>query len=573
MAAIARSEKLKSHIRHAIKVETLRLYSGIVLMLFLVMHLMNHVLGLISLEAMEAGRGVFITIWRSPPGTILLLGSLIVHTALVMIKLFLNRSVRRIPPKEIVQIIMGLAIPPLMIVHIIGTRIAHEVFGIEDSYAFVLYSLWVATPMQALLQSIGLVVAWMHGCLGIHFWLRLKPWYEKAYPYLYSLALALPILALTGFINGANEVETLFQNAEWRDAFFKSLNITQDDITWVYATRDVGFRIMIVALLLLLLSRLYWMVHFKRKKLLTITYPNGKTVATPLGSTLLEASQLGGIPHASVCGGRGRCSTCRVRISAGADTLPPPSDKELAVLKRVGAAEGTRLACQLLPLSDLSVVPLLSAKASPRQSFSRPGYLQGEERNIAILFADLRSFTKFSEHKLPYDVVFVINQYFRHMGEAIEQSGGHLDKFIGDGVMALFGLEDTPEIAAKKALIAAKAMATELEIMNNNLKSDLGEPLRIGIGVHIGHVIVGEMGYGKATSITAIGDAVNTASRLEAMNKEYGSQLIFSDAVSKAAGFTGPSKTESVMVRGRKAPLAIHIIDDATQADIPDRKS
>ncbi|MEH6402331.1 MAG: adenylate/guanylate cyclase domain-containing protein [Sneathiella sp.] len=573
MAATARQEKLKSYVKHAFKVETLRLYSGLVLMLFLLMHMINHVLGLISLEAMEAGRGVFLIIWRGTPGTILLLGSLIIHTALVMMKLFLNRSIRRIPPKEIVQILMGLAIPPLMITHIIGTRIAHEVFGIEDTYAFVLYSLWIATPIQGLLQSIGLLVAWMHGCLGMHFWLRLKPWYEKAYPYLYSLSLALPILALTGFVNGANEVETLFQNAQWQDAFFKALNITQDDITWVYATRDIGYQVMIAALALLLFSRLYWMIHFRRKKLIAITYPDGKIVSTAPGSTILEASQLGGVPHAAVCGGRGRCSTCRVRITVGADALVPPTDKELAVLKRVGAAEGTRLACQVHPLSNLSVVPLLSAKASPKQSFSRPGYLQGEERNIVILFADLRSFTKFSEHRLPYDVVFVINQYFRHMGEAIEQSGGHLDKFIGDGVMALFGLEDTPEVAAQKALTAAKAMATELEIMNTNLKSDLGEPLRIGIGVHMGHVIVGEMGYGKATSITAIGDAVNTASRLEAMNKEHGSQLIFSEHVAKAAGFTGASRTEDVMIRGRKAPLAIHIIDDAMQAEIPEPKS
>jgi len=569
MAANARQEKLKSYVKHAFKVETLRLYSGLVLMLFLFMHLINHALGLVSLGAMEEGRSVFLVIWRGPLGTTLLLSSIIIHTALVMMKLFLNRSVRRIPPKEIVQILMGLAIPPLMIIHIIGTRIAHEVFGIEDNYAFVLYSLWIATPIQGLLQSIGLLVAWMHGCLGIHFWLRLKPWYEKAYPYLYSFSLVLPILALTGFINGANEVETLFQNAQWQEAFFKALNITQEDVTWLYATRDIGHQVMIAALILLLFSRVYWTIHFKRKKLIAITYPDGKTVSTSPGSTVLEASQLGNIPHAAVCGGRGRCSTCRVRITAGADTLVPPTDKELAVLKRVGAAEGTRLACQVHPLSDLSVVPLLPAKASPRQSFSRPGYLQGQERNIVILFADLRSFTKFSEHRLPYDVVFVINQYFRHMGEAIEQSGGHLDKFIGDGVMALFGLEDSPEIAAKKALTAAKAMATELEIMNNSLKADLGEPLRIGIGVHMGHVIVGEMGYGKATSITAIGDAVNTASRLEAMNKEHGSQLIFSEKVSKAAGFMGASQQEEVMVRGRKTPLAIHIIDDAKQAEIP----
>jgi len=216
-------------------------------------------------------------------------------------------------------------------------------------------------------------------------------------------------------------------------------------------------------------------------------------------------------------------------------------------------------------MADMSVVPLLPDKASHKHSFAKPAYLQGREKDIAILFADLRAFTKFSEDKLPYDVVFVINQYFRHMGEAIESTGGHLDKFIGDGVMALFGLEDDPAVAAQKALQGAKAMADALEVMNTNLKSDLGEPLRIGIGIHMGHVIIGEMGYGKATSVTAIGDAVNTASRLEAMNKDYKSQLIFSDRIAVEAGFTGPTQKEEVLVRGRKSPLNIHVVQSASE--------
>lgn len=551
------------------KVEAWRLYSGLILMVFLGFHLINHSLGLISLAAMEAGREVFVAVWRNPLGTTLLLGALCVHTVLVFAKLLAHRSYSKIPPKEILQIVVGLAIPPLMIIHIVGTRIAHERYGITDSYTFVLFSLWIATPVQALLQSIGLIVAWLHGCLGVHYWLRLKPWYENASIYLYSLALILPVIALSGFINGANEVEVLYRDAEWRQQFFSDLGLGQKEIDWVYLVRDIGLYVMTGILAILLFSRLFWFLHTKRTKLITITYPGGATVSIPPGSTVLEASRLGGIPHAAVCGGRGRCSTCRIRVTAGSNSLGPPTDKELAVLKRVGAVEGTRLACQVQPIADISVVPLLPAKASPRHSFSRPGYLQGQEKNIAILFADLRSFTKFSEHKLPYDVVFVINQYFRHMGEAIEKADGHLDKFIGDGVMALFGLDDpSTDIAAQKALVAAKAMAIELEIMNKNLKSDLKEPLRIGIGVHLGPVIVGEMGYGKAMSITAIGDAVNTASRLESMNKEHGSQLIFSDKIAKAAGFDGASKIEEVMVRGRKTSLSVHIIDNAKTLNI-----
>jgi len=564
MTTESKIEITRKPIKRFFTADRLRLVSGLVLMVFLTGHLLNHSLGLISLNAMEIGRIVFLDVWRSLPGTILLIAAIATHMILVFVKMLSIHSYRRLPVREIIQIVMGFAIPPLILLHIIGTRIAHEIFGIEDSYAFVLFSLWVATPLQALLQSAALIFAWVHGCLGVHFWLRLKPWYSSAFPILYSISLALPILALTGFINGANEVEDLFSDAAWREAFFAELDLPEGLVGWAYETRDQGLRLMIVGLVLLGASRLFWVVHFKRKKLITVSYPDGKTVSAPPGLTILEASNLGNIPHASVCGGRGRCSTCRVRVVDGTEDLEPPSEREAAVLQRVGAVEGTRLACQVKPVTDISVVPLLPAKSTPQQGFSQPGYLHGQEKEIAILFADLRAFTKFSEQKLPYDVVFVINQYFRHMGEAIEASGGHLDKFIGDGVMALFGLDDSPEIASQKALDAAAAMAAELEIMNRNLKSDLPNPLRIGIGLHLGQVIVGKMGYGNATSITAIGDAVNTASRLETMNKEFSSQLIFSNELAKrsARDFTSV-RSEEVMVRGREEAIKIYIVEDA----------
>jgi adenylate cyclase len=547
---------------------TLRLYSGVVLMVFLSSHLINHTLGLISLNAMEAGREVFISLWRSLPGTIILLSAISVHVILVFIKMLAHRSYRRIPPKEALQIIMGLAIPPLIIGHIVGTRLAHETIGITDSYTYVLFSIWIAEPVQSILQTSALLVAWIHGCLGMHFWLRLKPWYEKAYSTLYTFAIILPILSLCGFLMSANAVEVLAQDPLWRQALIDSLGFTVADFERSVSVVKTGYMVMLGLLGALAISRVVWFFLYRAEKLITVQYPDGQSVLAAPGTTILEASQAGGIPHASVCGGRGRCSTCRIRITEGASMLPPPSDKELAVLRRVGATENTRLACQVPIIADISVIPLLPQKISPRASFARPEYLQGREKEIAILFADLRSFTKFSETKLPYDVVFVINQYFRHMGEAIEKNGGHLDKFIGDGVMALFGLEDDPAVAAKKSLEAAKAMGDALDALNTSLKSDLNEPLRLGIGVHMGQVIIGEMGYGKATSITAIGDAVNTASRLETLNKEYGSQLIFSQHIAAQANFKGQSREEEVLVRGRNTPLHIHILEDGRKLDL-----
>ncbi|MEX0583090.1 MAG: adenylate/guanylate cyclase domain-containing protein, partial [Sneathiella sp.] len=160
--------------RSTLRPDRMRLASGIVLMLFLTGHLVNHALGLISLTAMEAGRDIFLGVWRSAPGTVLLLGAITLHIILVFHKLLRHRAYRRLAGRDILQITLGLAIPPFIVLHVIGTRIAHEVYGIEDSYTYVLFSLWVATPIQALLQSLALVIAWPHGCLGLHFWLRLK---------------------------------------------------------------------------------------------------------------------------------------------------------------------------------------------------------------------------------------------------------------------------------------------------------------------------------------------------------------------------------------------------------------
>jgi adenylate cyclase len=156
-----------------------------------------------------------------------------------------------------------------------------------------------------------------------------------------------------------------------------------------------------------------------------------------------------------------------------------------------------------------------------------------------------------------------LNRYFAEMGEAIESAGGRLDKFIGDGVMALFGIDGNIEQACRQSLIAARAMTRNLEKLNQSLASEIGEPLRLGIGIHAGPVIVGEMGYGNATHLTAIGDTVNTASRLESMNKEFSSQLVVSGDVGIHAGVnlsTFPGN--EIDVRGRADAIYVYIISN-----------
>jgi adenylate cyclase len=543
----------------------LRLASGLVLFAYLTTHFLNHALGLISLEAMEAGRVAFLALWRNWLATPLLYLSLLVHLVLALWALYRRRNLWGMPRWEMAQLALGIAIVPLLLQHMLGTRAAFEFFGTDDSYTYVVLVLWVVAPEIGLKQTIVLMVAWVHAGIGLHFWLRLKPWYERGLPYLYGFALLLPVLAILGFTTAGKEVALLAEDPAWLEEAWEAIRPPSSQaVEWLHRVENwmiVGFVGLVAATGI---ARGIRRQVERRRGLVRVSYPGGRAVEVPVGASVLDTSRLAGIPHASVCGGRGRCSTCRVRVGAGLDELPPPDEAERRVLERVGAPPNVRLACQLRPLADLTVMPLLPAGASPQDGFRRPRYLQGTEKEIAILFADLRAFTKLSERKLPYDLVFLLNRYFDSMGGAVEEAGGRIDKFIGDGVMALFGVDSEPEAGCRDALRAARAMGTRLDELNGVLRHELEAPLRIGIGIHAGPAIVGEMGYARATSVTAVGDAVNTASRLEAAAKQFGAQLVVSEQTAERANLdVSAFESRDIDIRGRTEPLKVRVIPDA----------
>lgn len=551
-----------------ITVRGLRLGTGLVLMTYVTMHLINHMVGLISLAALEDARLVFLALWRNPVGQTLLLGSLLIHLALAYVAIYQRRRFLSMRWPGVAQLLFGLAIPPLLLIHMLGTGFAHNMFGVDDTYQMVLLALWV--DGGGIRQIVVLTVVWVHGCLGMHLWLRLRPWYATWAPALLTGAILTPVLATLGYIAAGRDVAALAAQPGWRAAYYAEINLPPFEELAVLYTVE---RWILVGLLLLLgatlLARLARTLVERRHGVVRVRYADGPEIAFPRGPTLLDVSRFNDVPHAAVCGGRGRCSTCRVRVTDGADDLPPPSPSEQRVLERISAAPDVRLACQIAPERDLTVTRLLPPMASARDGFGRSDVHQGQERDIAILFADIRGFTTLAEHKLPYDVVFVLNRYFRVMGEAVEGAGGRLDKFIGDGVMALFGVDTPSRLAGGQAINAARDMSAKLQALNDELKADLPAPLRIGIGIHAGRAIVGEMGYAHATGVTAIGDAVNTASRLEQMTKQYGAQLVLSERLAELAGIELDAfDAAEVEVRGRSEPLAIRIVPDA--ADLPE---
>ena len=546
----------------------MRLVSGLILFAFIASHLLNHGLGLISLAALETGRIVFATVWRESPLGPLFLLALLAHLALALHAIYARRRLR-MPPAEAVQMLLGLVIPPLLVIHILGTIGIHLVFTTDPRYELVLLELWANNPDARLRQTFVTLVAWSHGCIGLHFWLRLKPWYRRTLPYLFAAALLLPVLALLGFANAGRDVAELAARPGWLETLVAETQPPPSAVKpAIFAVERAILATLGGLLVLTLVARGVRIMIEARRPVVRIGYPDGRTAEVAPGATILEASRLIAIPHAAVCGGRGRCSTCRVRIDQGLEQLDPPSADERKVLDRVGAAPNVRLACQTRPGSDIAVTPLLPPHATPPDAFGKPASLQGQEQEIAILFADIRGFTTLSENKLPYDVVFILNRYFRVMGEAIEAAGGRVDKYIGDGVMALFGLDTNPQRGAAQAIQAARGMALRLDELNQALVGDLPTPLRIGIGIHAGPAIVGEMGYGNATSVTAVGDTVNTASRLEAMTKEFGAQLVLSQQTADLAGVDLSAwPADERPIRGREEPLAIRIV--AAAHDLP----
>src|ERR1700738_4759562 len=547
-------------------IRRLRLISGLVMLAYVTMHLANHAVGLISLKAMEDVLWYIFRIWTNRPAQLLLYSSFLVHYAVALYALWQRRTLR-LRLSELSQIVLGFAIPLLLVRHVVATRISDSFFHTDVGYyAYLLWVYFVRSPDHGFVQMLVLVVAWDHAMIGLHFWLRVRPWYARLRPAALVVAVLVPVLSRLAAIEAGRQVIALAADPAWpREAFTPPSAETERALETITEILSWFFAGVVAAVLLARLARCAWR---RRRGLVRIGYPDGRVVEVTPGTSVLEASRLAGIPHASVCGGRGRCSTCRVRVRGEIRSIDPPAEDELRVLRRIGATSSVRLACQLRPRGAIEVTPLLPPFAHAADGRRRVDFTQGSEREIAIMFVDIRGFTALSEGRLPYDVVFVLNRYFAAMGLAVEAAGGRVDKFIGDGVMALFGIERGAQAGCREALTAARQMSVRLPELNASLRAELDRPLRIGIGVHCGATIVGEMGYGNAAAITAIGDAVNTASRLESLTKDLACELVVSEETVSRAGLDLSAFPQREMeIRGKREMLVVSTL--ASAAELP----
>jgi adenylate cyclase len=413
----------------------LRLASALVLLSFVICHLLAHCFLIVSFDVADAVFDLTMSAWQTRIGTALLLTAFFVHYGNALWSIYVRQSLK-LPAWQWAQAGLGLSIPLLILSHVMGTGVADNTLGVVGSYQSVLIAHWVAAPWHAIVQTVAVLTVWTHACIGIHFWLRPKRGYARWRPYLFVFALLLPAFALAGYVAAGNEVVRASRNPAFIAKVRRDAHITPQtaaEVAW-WAELGIGAHLMMIGLAFG--GRELRLFRLRKRKLPQLTHAAGHVMPILAGASVLETLRQRGVPHASLCGGRARCTTCRVLVTKGAEALPAAAGLEAEALSRIGATPGMRLACQLRPTTDISIMPLLAPDAGAVEGSLRGGF-EGSERLITVVFVDMRGSTGLGESKLPYDVLFILNRFFGAMAKAVAATGGHYSQFTGDGLMAL----------------------------------------------------------------------------------------------------------------------------------------
>jgi adenylate cyclase len=545
-----------------LSVRQIRMICGLILFTYLISHFLNHALGNISLEALAWGMRYHLRFWQFLPVAITLYTALLIHGGLGIWALYERRQFKW-KAIEPLQLVLGLSIPLLAAAHVISTRLGHTLFGHNRLYLQVLHG-YLMNPFRMGLTLSVLIIAWVHGSIGLYFWLRMKSFFKPAAPFLLAAAVLVPTLALLGVYQASRIVARDSADPAWLAANIAAKVGTPAEADTL-ETITSYFLIGYLGLLgLVLVARGLRALNEQRRGTITLSYGNDRIIRVPKGLSVLEASLRHQVPHASVCGGRARCSTCRIRVIGDCTTLPQPSNREAFILNRVGSAAdpAIRLACQLRPESDLSFFQIFTPQTIPTRQ-GGPAHI-GEERYLVSMFVDMRGSTRLAENRLPFDTVFIINRFLGAVSQAVIECGGQPNQFLGDGQLALFGLAANRQTACRQALKAAARISVLVEELNQFLKNDLREPLRFGIGIHGGEVIVGDIGYRDHIVFTALGDSVNVAARLQDMTKNLGCEAIFTNDVRATAGLADDTLArQDVEIRGRTEPISVCVVANA----------
>jgi adenylate cyclase len=284
--------------------------------------------------------------------------------------------------------------------------------------------------------------------------------------------------------------------------------------------------------------------------------PDRRRVPVDPDLSLLQTALDAGVPFAHACGGAARCSTCRVMVEEGSANLSAPTEAEARIASKLHFPAELRLACQTRAQGD-TVVRRLVVDEEDRalaegEARGTAAASVGEERPVGILFCDVRNFTTFSEGHLAYDVIHLLNRWYARAAPVVTAAGGRMDTIMGDGFLAVF---DSASDAVKAGL-ALLEQARELSVY---VQAQFGVEFRIGVGIHWGDAVLGAVGAGPSRRLTAIGDAVNFAARVESATKEAGVELLVTEAVRDQLGSKLRSgKTVDVALKGKTGRFLLH---------------
>jgi adenylate cyclase len=270
-----------------------------------------------------------------------------------------------------------------------------------------------------------------------------------------------------------------------------------------------------------------------------VEFIGDRSIKVNQGESILNASLSAGIPHYHACGGNGKCSTCRVLIKEGMQNLTPYTEKEKLLRKRMRIPQNVRLACQTFVVGS----PVLLHRII-RDETDIKLYIQedtrsdvqniGEEKDLALFFLDIRNFTLFVEASLAFDVIHVIRRLFTMFRNCIEERRGRIIETSGDGFYAVFGIDSTIEMAVNDAYSAGLLILNELDKFNiNYLRKYFKHEFRVGVGLHMGKVIIGNIGIGVNNNLTVMGMPVNIASRIQTATKEMNNDFLISHSIYK----------------------------------------
>ncbi|QIB35960.1 adenylate/guanylate cyclase domain-containing protein [Ancylobacter pratisalsi] len=528
-----------------------RQWSGFLLFAFVLTHLLNHAVGIFGIEAMQYVQQWRWLIWQSWPGSVLFYAAVVVHMFLSGYRIALRRT-WRMPPDEMWQIVSGLTIPLLAVGHVLQTRVAGSMFGADISYGSVLFLMWPAVVFS---QTMLIVVAWSHGVIGLHHALRYQPWYRHWRIPGYILAVLIPCLAFAGFVSAGREASKLTFEPRTQE---QAAGV--EEVGMVVRSGVAGFAVAFVGLMGLL--------YLRRRvgSTITITYRGYGPVEVPAGTSVLEASRTHHIPHPSSCRGRGRCATCRVQILAGEGNVAEPFGAESAILNSIAAPPSVRLACQVRPSSDISVrvlMPVLGRHVTSDQDAEALEWAM--ERDAAVLVLDLRAFATLTQNRLPYEIAVLVNRFSNEMCQAVESHDGRIDVMYGDGLTAVFDQSEHRAVNARSALRAAQDMGRVLEMLNAEMRGVLPIPIRAGIGIHTGRVVLARIGDGiHQQEIRAIGDTLSVAAALESASKDFIADCMVSKETADASGFNFSGMVlREVMLDGGHTSIQAYAIPDA----------